>query len=199
MAKLFSDILNEAMEKGMLFENSKQSTSWLINKSLSISEDEADPEKIIEEEKASVKTKVTFGKMYLFKYNPKTKQKLKYYDTFPLIFPFEKRDNGFLGINFHYLSPLLRAKLMDGLYNFGPSNIQDNSKLSLQYENLVGFSKTRYFKPCIKHYLNSQLQSRFVEIPASQWKIALFLPLERFSKASKEQVFRDSRRIIKGA
>ena len=54
-----------------------------------------------------------FGYMYAFKYDPKTKNDLPYYDTFPLIFPVRMDSDGFLGINFHYLPPVLRAKLMN--------------------------------------------------------------------------------------
>jgi hypothetical protein len=198
MAKLFQDILDEAYNKGILLGKSVDATNWLAEKVSTIKEDSVNPEDILKDDKAILRRSVIFSKMYLFKYNPKHKNTLPYYDNFPLIFPLERRDDGFLGINFHYLPLTLRAKLMDALYDYGPSNIKSESRLKLGYELLNGLKKTRFFKPCIKHYLNSQLASRFVEIPATQWKIALFLPLERFSKATKQQVYKDSRRIIKG-
>lgn len=198
MAKLFQDILNEAVEKGILLNNAVNANSWLAEKVASIKEDSVDPEKIVKDEAAVARRTVIYGKMYLFGYSPKHKTTLPYYDNFPLIFPIERRDKGFLGINFHYLPLTLRAKFMDALYDFGPKNLKPESKLKINYDIISGLRKTRFFKPCVKHYLNSQLASRFVEIPATQWKIALFLPLERFSKASKQQVYKDSRRIIKG-
>ena len=53
----------------------------------------------------------------------------------------EKYDNGFLGLNFHYLPYALRAKLLDAAG-------QDN--LSVQ-----AVKKSKLTKPCIKRYLNA--------------------------------------------
>ena len=47
-----------------------------------------------------------FGRLNMFIYDPKLKKKLPYYDTFPLVLPLEKYNDGFLGLNFHYL-PIL--------------------------------------------------------------------------------------------
>ena len=53
------------------------------------------------------------GSMYLYIYDPKTKDKLPIWDTCPLVFPMEFYDDGFLGLNMHYLTPLARKKLLD--------------------------------------------------------------------------------------
>jgi len=128
-------------------------------------------------------SKITVGRMYLFKYDPKTKEDLPYYDIFPLIFPFRRVDDGFFGINFHYLPYILRARLMDSLYTLANNNKNDDTtKLKLSYQLLNASSRYKYFEPCVKHYLNSQVRSRFLWIPADQWKTALFLPFERFVK-----------------
>src|SRR4051812_46135245 len=42
-------------------------------------------------------TKLVFGRMYLYNYDPKLKKKLPYYDTYPLVFPIDKKEEGFLG------------------------------------------------------------------------------------------------------
>ena len=47
--------------------------------------------------------RVNFGALNMFIYDPKLKNKLPYYDTFPLVLPIERYRDGFLGINFHYL------------------------------------------------------------------------------------------------
>ena len=51
------------------------------------------------------------GRLNMFFYNPKTKDVLPYYDTFPLVLPLQYAPSGFLGCNFHYLSPGIRFKL----------------------------------------------------------------------------------------
>jgi hypothetical protein len=137
------------------------------------------------------------GRMYSFFYDPKHKKTLPYYDTFPLIFPIDTVPKGFMGINFHYLPYALRAKLMDALYNLRTNNaIDENTQLRMSYSLLKGSSRFDLFKPALKMYLNSHVQSRFVEIFANEWDIALMLPLARFEKANYQTVWRDSRNAI---
>ena len=137
------------------------------------------------------------GMMYLFRYDPKGKKTLPYYDTFPLIFPVEKYTDGFLGINFHYLPPILRAKLMDAIYGTVTNKkYDDTTKVRLSYNILKGAAKYKAFKPTVKHYLYDHVRSPFLEITAVEWDIALFLPFERFQKAQKETVWKDSRSMI---
>lgn len=140
-------------------------------------------------------TNLSVGRMYLFMYDPKTKDDLPYYDKFPLIFPFRKVTGGFYGINMHYLPHVLRARLMDALYTLANNTANDDTtKLKLSYQLLNSSSKFRYFEPCVKHYLNNHVKSRFLWVPADQWQKALFLPLERFVGTNKRQVWRNTRR-----
>ena len=53
------------------------------------------------------------GRLNLFGYNPKLRKTLPYYDVFPLILPLEAFSGGFIGMNFHYLPPLLRMRLLE--------------------------------------------------------------------------------------
>jgi len=144
-------------------------------------------------------TRPAMGKMYAFFYDPKHKKTLPYYDRFPLIFKIENVPNGFMGINLHYLPPPLRAKLMDALYNLTTNNRYDETtKLRMSYEILNSASKYRYFKPTLKMYLNAHVKSRFLEVSSVEWDMALFLPTERFVKANKSAVWKDSRAAIRG-
>jgi len=129
--------------------------------------------------------------------DPKMKKELPYYDRFPLVFPIEKAPNGFLGINMHYLPYILRAKLMDALYQLSTNDKFDaTTRLDLSYQILKGASRFKPFKPTVKRYLTSHIRSRFLYIQPNEWDIALFLPVERFQKASKQQVFKDSKDAI---
>lgn len=146
-----------------------------------------------------VKSRIEIGHMYFFSYDPKTKDDLPYYDRLPLIFPFNSTSNGIYGINMHYLPYGLRAKLMDALYSIiSDTRFDEKTRLKLSYDVLNSTSRFKYFKPCIKQYLYSHIRSQFVHIRADEWNNALFLPVERFQKASKERVFRDSIAQIKG-
>lgn len=198
MAKLFEEILREAMEKNIIPSKTVDARNWFRDTAESVNPRNVQPTAIINEDKASLKRSVSIGKMFLFNYQPKTASSLPYYDKFPLIFPFDKDDTGFYGLNMHYLPHPYRAVLMDGLYSLTGSKISEGSNLKLSYNVLKSASKLKYFRPCVKHYLNNQLKSRFLQIPATQWDIALFLPLERFAKASKTKVHRDSVNKLKG-
>jgi hypothetical protein len=138
-----------------------------------------------------------FGYMYAFKYDPKTKKDLPYYDTFPLIFPVRMDSDGFLGINFHYLPPVLRAKLMNALYStLTNKKYDDTTKVKISYSILQSASKYRYFKPMLKKYLRSHVRSQFLEVQVNEWDIAIFLPTESFRKADTGRVWEESRKQI---
>ena len=97
----------------------------------------------------------------------------------------------------HYLSYRLRARLMDALYETSNNKRYDETtRLRITYDLLKAATKYKEFKPTYKKYLNQHVRSRFVEIGATEWDIALFLPVERFEKASKTAVWRDSRNAI---
>lgn len=189
---VFADLLRNNINPTQAQDSSRE---WLREQAQTVRQVN-NPRNLLSQNERMV-TNLSIGRMYLFAYDPKTKEDLPYYDRFPLIFPFQKVTGGFYGINMHYLPHILRARLMDALYNVANNKANDDTtKLKLSYSILSSSSKFRYFKPCVKHYLNSHVKSRFLWVPAQQWDTALFLPLERFVGANKQQVWRDSRRMV---
>jgi hypothetical protein len=80
--------------------------------------------------------------MLLFFYSAKLKDKLPYWDQFPLIFPIEFQGHRFLSINLHYLPLSLRARLMDALYTTAVKNEHNTiERLRLSYEIVKGVSR----------------------------------------------------------
>jgi hypothetical protein len=89
--------------------------------------------------------------------------------------------------------------LMDSLYENINNEAQDETtKLRITYNILSSAAKFKYFKPCVKYYLNSHVDSQLIYIEPKEWDMALFLPLHKFSGATATTVYRDSRRIIAG-
>lgn len=192
--QLFTDILQTARDPA---QQALQANMWLREQAKSVRLVQ-NPKQMLTKQSDRLVTALTVGRMYLFMYDPKTKQDLPYYDRFPLVFPFRRVQGGFYGINMHYLPHLLRARLMDNLYALASNKANDDTtKLKISYSILSAAAKYRFFKPCVKHYLNSHVKTRFLWIPPDQWETALFLPLERFVGATKQQVWRDSRRMVK--
>jgi hypothetical protein len=113
---------------------------------------------------------------------------------FPLVFVIGPKPGGFLGMNLHYLPPVLRAKLMDQLYGITNNRkFNDSTKLVVSYELLSNASRFRYFEPCVKHYLLDHVQSKFLKIQPEFWDVALMLPTEKFVKADVDTVWNKSR------
>jgi|TARA_Y100000114_G_scaffold92034_1_gene85469 hypothetical protein len=195
MASKFDEILAQGVRAGQVPARTQAARDWFRDKARGTT---VTPEAVVRGEKTRYKNRVAMGRMYLFNYDPKTKAELPYYDRYPLIFPVQGAPGGFYGINMHYLPYKLRAQLMDALYDLSSNKRYDeNTKLRLSYEVLKGASKYKLFKPTFKRYLSGHVRSRFIEISSSEWDIALFLPLERFAKASKSSVWADSRRMAR--
>lgn len=143
------------------------------------------------------------GHMFLYHYDAKWDEELPYWDEFPLIIhlgPWADKaghTKGWAGINLHYLPPVMRAKLFDALVAvFADKALTDDTKFKLSYNILRKAAKYRYFKPCYKHYLFTQLRSKMIFIPSYEWEKVVFLPLQRFKKADTTTVWADSKRII---
>jgi hypothetical protein len=140
------------------------------------------------------KTRPRPGRMYMYFYDPKNKEDLPYYDRFPLTLMVGPAQDGFYGLNLHYIHPMTRAVLMDKLMNVATNRMyNDNTRLRINYEILSAAKQYREFKPCFKHYLTKHLKSKIVFVPASEWDIALFLPTEQFKGANKRKVWKESK------
>ena len=190
----YLDKLKDAIRTNQVTARAKAAGNWfrsIVNRTKGKFSKET-PQSILSRSDSLV-AKSVLGKMYFYSYNPKWKNELPWYDTFPLVFPIEKYSDGFLGLNFHYLAPKDRAILMDQLKGFANNKAYDETtKLRLTYNMLKGFSKIKRAKPTVHRYLNSKINSKFVLVNADEWEVALFLPVERFRKANKKQVWAHS-------
>ena len=138
-------------------------------------------------------TSIKPGNMYMFFYDPKTKEKLPYYDKFPLVFPFRKTENGFLGLNLHYLSYRFRIVLLDNLLKFkNTKGIDETTRLKLSWNLLNGISKHKLVEPCVKSYLSDHLVTQLKMITPTDWTTALMMPVESFAKATSTQVWKNT-------
>jgi hypothetical protein len=133
------------------------------------------------------------GKMYLFHYDPKGRDKLPYYDTFPLILLTGIKNNTFSGLNLHYLPVESRMILLSNLTTqksvFKDGNLD---RLNIKYDNLKNVQEFQFFQPCFKQYCISNIKSSIKMIPSNDWGFAAALPIETFKKKSKQQVWVES-------
>jgi len=155
--------------------------------------------KLLKDPALEPRNRARVGSMYMYFYNPKHEATLPYYDLFPLTIMVQPVPGGFHGLNLHYLPPALRARLFDSLVDLTNNKKYDEStRFKLTYDLLKSASKMRFFKPCYKHYLYSQIEGRVAMVEATAWEMALFLPTEQFRKSTKTAVWKDSREAIRG-
>lgn len=140
-------------------------------------------------------TRINPGELYLFQYDAKMKDTLPFWDTFPLVFPFRKMPDGFIGLNMHYLPYQARIALLDNLSAYATSKTFDeNTRLKLSWNTIQSLSKMRIAEQCVHRYLIPHVKSPFKRIEANDWATAMMLPVERFVGATKQQVWTESRR-----
>ena len=193
---LFKQLEFEAFRAGIT-PRTKESRAWFQQKIKNLRS--INREALMKEEPLKQVSTEIVGGMYMFFYDPKHKDTLPYYDTFPLVIVVGPAEGGFLGLNLHYLPPILRAKMLDGLMEITTNNkFNDSTRFKMTYELLARAAKFKYYKPCLKHYLNKQVKSKFAMVPAPEWEIATFLPTAQFRKANSKKVYADSKKIING-
>lgn len=194
MSNIFQTLELEAFRKG-INPRTQQSRDWFRQKARSLRR--VNRNQLMQEEPLRLTTRFQPGAMAMFFYDPKTKQKLPYYDSFPLVIVVDAAEGGFYGLNLHYLPPTLRARFLDGLMDrLSDKKFDEKTRFAVSYQYLKSTSKLKYFKPCFKHYLTNNVRSRFAMVPAPEWEIAAFLPTADWQKGSGNQVYKDSRKMI---
>ena len=172
-----------------------ESLKWFKKRLQNITRMNRNP--ILKDENLIKVNKPLTGRMFMYFYDPKTKQTLPYYDKFPLIIMVDRAPGGFYGLNLHYLDLKRRALFFDKLRDYLTNKKYNRTtKFRLSYSLLSGASKLKAFKPCFKRYLTSHIKSRVSEVPATEWEAALFMPTDQFVKNKRQSVWTKSRKLI---
>lgn len=171
---------------------SRDSIAWLREKIDEIKRPDRIPPSINAEKfRQTVAFKV--GMMYCFFYDPKTKDTLPYYDKFPMVLVLEKYNDGFLGLNLHYLPIKYRIAFLTKLMKFAQLTPQDDiNRMRISYEILNSAKKYSEFRPMLKRYLFSHTRSKLLKIEPNEWDVATMLPLQQFRGARTTTVWKDS-------
>lgn len=194
MTEKQTDKYKRRLQEEGIQRNTEESLEWLRKRLRKIRV--ILPENFIDRHDDFVRSRVYEGFMYAFMYDPKTKDKLPYYDRFPLIFVFKTFKDGFIGINLHYLPPKQRAELYRSLL----SRLVDNkynmrTRILISWDILKALSTHRYLKGIVKRYSYANVDSRILKIPSDVWEVAVMLPTEAFIKEVRASVWRET--IIK--
>ena len=147
------------------------------------------------------KTKtIRIGDMIHFLYDAKYKDKLPYWDKIPLVFPITIYNNGFLGINLHYLPVPLRIKLLDALISNLEKSVNkgkytERRYLEINYAILQQVAKSSLYSVCIKRYLTTHIKSTIIKVSGQYWEDVALLPTAKFEKQSAVAVWRVAKRL----
>ena len=173
----------EGLKPDTIRRNSSKSLNWLFQK---IKKSRFD--------QGLLTGKPQVGGMYVYTYDSKTKEKLPYWDATPVIVLLSFTQNGFYGINWHYLSPGDRTVLIKNLLMF--DNGKSKQFLREPYKRLLALSNG-VWRCAVKRYLWGQVRSKFIPIQKDEWQEAAALPLARFRKATATTVYRNARKFTK--
>lgn len=176
----------------------KKSRAWFEQQVLIMTRQQLTPQRVLNGNPEQLVTKIIPGHLYMFVYDPKTKDTLPYYDRFPLVFPFRKTPDGFIGLNMHYLPYPLRITLLDNLLTFASNQrFDETTRLKYSWALIDGISRYAAAKPCVKQYLVGHVRTQFRQVESNNWATAMLLPVERFVGASKQEIWADSKKIIR--
>lgn len=180
-----------------LLTAAKKSRSWFEQQVMLMTRQNITPQRVLNSEQDKLVNKILPGNMYMYLYDPKTKDTLPYYDRFPLVLPYKRTQDGFMGLNLHYLPYQLRIVLLDRLLVFrNNSRMDETTRIKYSWGIIDGVSKFAAAEPCIRQYLFSHVRSRFRYVAPDQWATAVMLPVEQFIGANKNKIWQESRKII---
>lgn len=190
---IFEKVKKELSTKGYPLK-SVEARNWLRKR---FKDAHMNPAKILEEKRKKPRINMELlGRMFFYYYDPKLKDVLPFYDRFPLVIPIELYDDGFLGLNLHYLDMQLRIGLLDRLTHFQNNDrLDESTKIKMRYQLLASTKRLNNLaRPCIKRYLYNHIESRMVEIDPINWELACYLPVEQFKGASRTAIHKATRR-----
>lgn len=189
MAEIIESVLEKTGGKD-------RSVKWFRQKVKELGE--VPPRQLIRE--GRITTRASMGQMNFFMYSPKYKDNksvLPYYDRFPLILPVQPlggiNTEGFMGLNFHYLSIPMRMRLLNIMSEYASDDkFDEGTRLRLTWNRI---KRNQLVKPTIKRYLYDHVKTPFRVITADEMMVAVLLPVQRFVRATEQKVYADSRRI----
>lgn len=129
------------------------------------------------------------GSIYTYVYDAKHKDTLPYWDKFPLIISLgtSTTKNGIRlmhGLNLHYVPPRARQEFLEDLLVHATTkkNVTKTTRLKINWDMVKGMKGSRHM---IKAYLPQNIKGAVVEIPATEWVNAIYLPLQNFYSKGK--------------
>jgi hypothetical protein len=145
-----------------------------------------------------IPSRLMAGQMVFFKYKPQDDRFLnsyKAYDVFPLVIITKVHNDGFEGLNLHYIAQKWRRQLFTAIEKTLPmrkSGDKSLTRLGVSYDRLSGSRRFQFFKPCYRRYVMGGLRKRPIQIPMEFWDVLVDVDLALFVKGRKMGIRRMS-------
>jgi len=134
---------------------------------------------------------IKLGRMYFFRYDAEGTasgrgvdiKKGNVYDEFPLIFLLTETPDSFEGINFHYMVPKERIKLLGRMFEYlNSENFDDRTKLfSAKFKKTIKENSLfRFARVCYRVYKPGRVASKIIQVHPMDWELAITVPTEKF-------------------
>lgn len=158
-------------------------------------------------EKSVAKTSTRFlpGKIYVFRYDPKYKDTLEWWDRNPVVLALNSKDSNDLGINLNLLPVVVKEELLDFVYDrlegsiknqtmgLNSGNALTQGHITLTYDGAAAFLERFGFDFAIRRYIPNRKNSQAV-VAYEEWpRITLcdFIDLNGASAGSIKWRFRN--------
>ena len=175
--------------KGNAEALSAESLAW-FRKYVTKNLHRVDPRMALRSGKSTLKPMPGF--LYVYSYDPKYKDTLPYYDTYPLILCLDVYKDGWLGINVHYMPPKIRELIFTELLGtLSNDRLDEKTKIKTNWAKLKVMANNRYIAHACKRYLTNHLVTPLCKIDPEFWEVLIFMPIARFEKASIREVWKD--------
>lgn len=133
------------------------------------------------------------GMFYIFKYDPKGKADLDYYDKLPLVLILSLHKNGFTGLNLHLIDTESRLRIYNLMLMF-KRGVRYRTHMKIVWDIIKRVDRFRMGRPIVRRYLYSNVRSKFSRIPVDDWEIMLLLPTIRFVGMQANTVFKENKK-----
>lgn len=126
------------------------------------------------------------GSMYFFRYDPKTKATLPMYDKYPLAIVIDRYNDGFLGLNLHYLTKGQRGRMVTLFNDFYTKKrlfngiISGSAKSNWDLVQSATSGLESFSRQCVKRYLFTHVRSQIIRINKDEYDKAVQLPVDEW-------------------
>jgi len=136
---------------------------------------------------------VMLGRVYAYKYDPKHRATLPFFDENPLVIPFAFKDGvggkkGFLGINLHFLPRRDRKNVMQFFIKQDTESVMKSGEIPINYGMIKNNTRFALLKFCIRMYLLDHVRGMFYLVPQEDYIKVIDLYSGKYVGMSEHQI-----------